>query len=175
MKTKTFITLFTSLAVVLLLATGCSDKGFYGTYTYSEPICQGILSSYYLEPPPSESYDFLVEKNRGTTYTVKRDSLTIEHKTENSNDTRKIVKSNLTYTKKPFNYEYLYGDFNTYRDEAVEKLLEKYDKKYIVLITEAGGAQSEYVLLLLDDDVFIARMETRGSFLMTLDRIIRSD
>jgi len=157
----------TVLAVTLLLTTfisGCSGNGIEGEYRYVEPIYRGGISSYYLEPPPSQSYDYLVEKNKDTTYTITKDSIIVE-----GADYR-IAKDNLVFKKDKFKNEYIYGGLN-FTDNTLDDLFNKYNKKEIILVNEEGGTRSGYYFLMLDDDVYIAGIEVRGGLIFSLDKI----
>lgn len=164
-KNKITVILITILLSSILLSA-CKTNSIIGEYIYAEPVYRGGISSYFLEPPPSESYDYLVEKNKDTIYTITNDSIIIE------GADYKIVKNNLTFEKKKFKNEYIYGDLG-FTDKRLDNLFAKYKNKDIILITEEGGVQSGYCLLLLDDDVFIAWLEQRMSFISELDRIIK--
>ncbi len=156
--------LLTAALLLATLLTGCSGNGIEGEYRYVEPIYRGGISSYYLEPPPSQSYDYLIEKNKDTTYTITKDSIRIE-----GADYR-IVKDNLIFKKEKFKNEYIYGSLG-FTDKTLDELFNKYNKKEIILVNEEGGIRSGYYFLLLDDDVYIAGIEVRGGLIFSLDKI----
>ena len=152
------------ILTITLLFSSYGSRSYIGEFKYIEPVYRGGISSYYLEPPPSQSYDYLVEKNKDTTYIITKDSIIIE-----GADYR-IVKDNLVFKKVKFKNEYIYGGLD-FTDNTLDNLFKKYNKMEIILINEEGGTRSGYYFLLLDDDVYIAGIEARGGLIFSLDKI----
>ncbi|MFO7611989.1 MAG: hypothetical protein R6W99_05805 [Clostridia bacterium] len=154
------------LVGIILLMTGCgyNAEQIAGAYLYAGPVYRGGVSSYYLEPKPSESYDYLMEQNLGTMYFISERKLMIKQ-----GENERLIKD-IKYVSERLTGSFLEKNY-AMADTRLKEFFDGFDKCIRYTIYGASGDKLDTEIFLLDRELYIAELRPAGLF-YSIDRIV---